>query len=38
MVKELGLEDRINRKYFEIMANDAKDAIKKFGDYNVFIS
>lgn len=38
MVKELGLEDKIDTKYFELMANDARDAIKKFGDYNVFVS
>lgn len=38
MVKELGLEDRINRKYFDLLADDAKDAINNFGDYNVFVS
>ena len=37
-VKELGLEDQIERKYFDQLANDAKDAISKFGDYNAFVN
>ena len=38
MVKELGKEDDIDMSYFEKLVDDAIDDIKKFGDYEWFIS
>jgi len=36
-VKELGLEDRINREYFDLQAEDARNAIRVFGDFEAFV-
>ena len=36
-VKELGLEDRINRKYFDLQAEEAREAIRVFGDFEAFV-
>lgn len=38
MVKELGKEDDIDMSYFEHLVDDAIDQIKKYGDYERFIS
>ena len=36
MVRQYGLEDQIDRTYFETMKDDAIKTIEKFGDYAVF--
>ena len=36
-VKQLGMEDAVDMKYYEDMASDAIDAINKFGDFDRFI-
>ena len=36
MVKEYGLEDQIDRSYFDAMKNDAIETISKFGDFAAF--
>lgn len=36
MVKEYGLEDRIDKSYFDAMKNDAVETISKFGDFAAF--
>jgi len=36
-VKELGLEDQINRKYFDLQAEEAREAIRVFGDFEAFV-
>lgn len=38
MVRTLGLEDSIDMTYFEKLAQDAKNEISKYGDYEWFIS
>lgn len=38
MVKQLGKEDDIDRSYYDNLANDAADAIAKFGDFEWFVS
>ena len=37
MVKSLGKESDIDRSYYDILADEAIDAIKQFGDYEWFI-
>ena len=37
MVKNLGKESDIDRSYYDILADEAIDAIKQFGDYEWFI-
>ena len=36
-IKELGLEDRIDRSYYERLCDEAIKAINKYGDFNVFV-
>jgi len=36
-VKQLGMEDAVDMRYYEDMASDAIDAINKFGDFDRFI-
>lgn len=38
MVKDLQMEDAIDRRYFDRLANEAKDAIGKYGDFEIFAS
>lgn len=38
MVHELQMEKDINRSYFDKMADDAADAIAKYGDYELFVA
>jgi len=38
VVKELGLEDQIDRGYFDAMANEAKKAIEEYYDFEMFTS
>lgn len=38
MVHELQMEDDIDRSYFDKMADDAADAIAKYGDYEWFVA
>lgn len=38
VVKNLKQEDNIDKRYFESLANDAIDSIKKYGDYEWFVS
>ena len=36
-IKELGLEEYIDRSYYENLCNEAIKAINKYGDFNMFI-
>lgn len=38
MVKDLGMEDKIDRSFYDKLANDAIDTIAEFGDYEWFVS
>lgn len=38
LVRELGKEDDIDRSYYDRLANDAIDAISKYGDFYQFVS
>ena len=38
MVHELQMEKDIDRSYFDKMADDAADAIAKYGDYELFVA
>jgi len=38
MVRNLGLEDKIDMSYYKQMADEAIDTIKQFGDYELFVS
>ena len=38
MVKELGKEDDIDISYYENLANDARDSISQYGDFDWFVS
>lgn len=38
MVRNLGLEDKIDRSYYEKMVDDAIETIEKFGDFEMFVS
>ena len=38
MVKTLGLEDKIDRSYYDNLVDDAVDAINQFGDFEWFVS
>lgn len=38
MVKELGLEDKIDMTYYKCLADDAVEAISKYGDFEWFVS
>ena len=38
MVKQLGLEDRIDQSYFAALVDAAKDNIAKYGDFEWFVS
>ena len=38
LVKELGKEDSIDRSYYDTLANEAIDAISKYGDFYQFVS
>lgn len=38
IVKDLGLEDAIDTRYFEHLATDAMEAISKYGDFEAFVS
>lgn len=38
VVRELGLEDQIDRGYFDAMANEAKKAIEEYYDFEMFVS
>ena len=38
MVKELGKEDDIDISYYEKLANDARDSISQYGDFDWFVS
>ena len=38
MVQELGLEDRVDRSYYDKLVDAAVDNISKFGDFEWFIS
>ena len=38
MVKELGMEDKVDRSFYDKLANDAIDAIAAVGDYEWFVS
>lgn len=36
MVRNLGLEDQIDRSYYDKMVNEAVETIEKFGDFEIF--
>lgn len=38
MVRNLGLQDKIDMSYYQQMADEAIDTIKQFGDYELFVS
>lgn len=38
MVKELGLEDQIDRSYYNALVDDAIETINKYGDFERFVS
>jgi hypothetical protein len=38
MVQELGLEDQVDRSYYDKLVDAAVDNISKFGDFEWFIS
>ena len=38
LVKNLGLEDKINREYYDRLVNDAIDTINEFGSYELFVA
>lgn len=38
MVKALGREDGVNRAYYDRLADEARDTISKFGDFEQFVS
>jgi hypothetical protein len=38
VVRELGLDDQIDRGYFDAMANEAKKAIEEYYDFEMFVS
>ena len=38
LVKNLGLEDKINRGYYDKLVNDAIDTINQFGSYELFVA
>lgn len=38
MVKELGLEDQIDRSYYNSLVDDAVEEISKYGDFEQFVS
>lgn len=38
MVKEMHMEDRVDRSFYDKLANDAIEAIAKIGDYEWFVS
>ena len=38
VVRELGKEATIDRGYFDVMVNEAKEAIEKYGDFEAFVN
>ena len=38
MVKELGLQDKIDKSYYNTLVDEAIDAISKYGDFEWFVS
>lgn len=38
MVRNLGLEDKIDRSYYDALVEEARDTINKFGDFELFVS
>lgn len=38
MVKNLHLEDKIDRSYYDRLVSEAKDTINQFGDFEIFVS
>lgn len=38
MVKELGLQDQIDRSYYDAFVDDAIETINEFGDFEMFVS
>ena len=38
MVKNLGLEDQVDRGYYDRMVDEAVKTIEQFGDFEMFVS